>query len=142
MKIILIIVVMLLLAPPILADDAKSNESVFVKGEFPGDFVPQPRLLKPDTEIVDLTGQPTLNFSWSPHEGDLMQRAYYDFRIYKDYDMLGSNLIFNKEVPPNTYSIDVSSDMFKSDKVYTWSVRQVYINSGKSYRSYSSFKVK
>jgi len=112
-----------------------------VESEVLRDFAPQPVLLQPTTETVDLTGKSTLNFSWSPHEGDVMKRVYYDFRLYKGYDLVQSNLIYKKEVLPQAFSVDISSDTFQAGKVYTWSVRQVYDDLSKSYRSSASFKV-
>ena len=141
MRIISIIIIVLLLTAPLFAGETDSSRPMVAEDVLVKDFVPQPRLLQPTTEEVDLAGKRVLNFSWSPHEGDIMQRVYYDFRIYKGYETVESNLIYNKEVPPNIYNIDVSSGMFETGKIYTWSVRQAYNNS-KSHRSYSSFKVK
>lgn len=105
-------------------------------------FVPQPRLISPSTQDVDLTGKATLTFEWSPHEGDPLQRDYYDFRLYKGYEMVEGTLIFKNRVPANNSSIVLSSTMFQNGQLYTWSLKQVYTGSVKSLRSYSSFKVK
>ncbi len=105
-------------------------------------IVPQPRLISPVTQDVDLTGKEKLEFEWSPHEGDPLQRDYYDFRLYKGREMLESTLVFKTHTQTNDSSLELKSDMFQNGEVYTWSLRQVYTGSNKSQRSYSSFKVK
>lgn len=104
-------------------------------------FVPKPRLLYPDTDEVDLAGKNHLEFSWSPHEGlSSSARRYYDLRLYKGYDMVASNLIFKEKIYGNRDSATVSSDLFENGRIYTWSLRQGYKGTGKSVRSFQSFK--
>ena len=105
------------------------------------DFVPRPRLLRPRGETVDLKGQLYLAFAWSPHEGRQLSGKYYDFRIYKGFEMLEKNLIFKERLSGKTRSIDVDENMFETGQVYTWSLRLGYRSSGKSSRSYDSFTV-
>jgi hypothetical protein len=105
------------------------------------EIVPKPQLLSPRSGEVDLTGQDFLEFKWSPHEGNLTSRDYYDFRLYKGYDFLESALIFKQKVPPDIYVVRLRADMFTTGQVYTWSVRQVYTNGNKSHRSFQSFRV-
>lgn len=109
---------------------------------FAGDeFVPEPRLIAPVTETVDLTGKASLEFKWSPHEGSAIDRDYYDFRLYEGYDMLESSLVFKKKVSPREFSITIPSETFKDGQSYTWSLRQVYTGSEKSRKSTQSFKI-
>ena len=105
------------------------------------DYVPPPRLMAPTTEEVDLTGKTELEFKWSPHEGQRDIRKYYDFRLYKGYNILEDSLIFKEQVDPSIYQISIKSDMFEAGQVYTWSLRQIYEPSHKSDRSMASFKV-
>jgi hypothetical protein len=105
------------------------------------DYVPEPRLLSPVTETVDLTGKDILKFRWSPHEGSRFDRKYYDLRIYKGFDMVQSTLIYKQKVYAGTYEMDVPSDLFESGSVYTWSLRQIYRGGNKSWRSFYSFRV-
>jgi hypothetical protein len=107
------------------------------------DFVPQPRLLSPAGEEVDLAGKDKLEFRWSPHENMRPGPGtrYYDFRLYKGYQMLESTLLLKKRVPGRERGISLEADMFKAGQVYTWSLRNVYKGTGKSDRSASSFKV-
>lgn len=117
--------------------------SVFAQtyqNHFGTNYVPEPRLIEPTTDKVDLSGRKELLFKWSPHEGSSYKRKYYDFRLYKGYNMYESNLIFKKEVAPNQHQLGVSSDIFEDGQVYTWSLRQKY-RSGKSRRSTNSFTV-
>jgi hypothetical protein len=55
--------------------------------------------------------------------------------------MVESTLILKKGIPPDTFYVSVKTDLFKDGHVYTWSLRQVYDVSGKSRRSFHSFKV-
>ncbi len=105
------------------------------------DFVPQPYLIAPTTETVDLTGKEMLEFKWSPHEGRRIMREYYDFRLYKGYDMLEGTLLVKERVDPGAQQISVKSDLFSDGQIYTWSLRQVYDGIRKSRRSTASFKV-
>jgi hypothetical protein len=102
--------------------------------------IPQPVLKEPITDKVDLSGRSELIFRWSPHEGNISQRKHYDFRLYKGYQMIESNLILQDNVSPNKHQIAVSADTFKVNQVYTWSLRQTY-RAGKSRRSSSSFTI-
>ena len=104
-------------------------------------FVPEPRLIYPGSSKVVLKGKKTLDFKWSPHEGMRSLRKYYDFRLYKGYNMVEANLLFKKRVPPGEHTAEVSADLFENGKIYTWSLRQRYRNRGKSARSYQSFKI-
>ncbi len=105
------------------------------------DFVPQPRILFPDTDSVDLSGKKSLEFAWSPHEGDRFMRKYYDFRLYKGYEMVQSGLMMKKRVAAGTYGLGIDARVFDNGGIYTWSVRQVCRSGGKSHRSYNSFTV-
>ncbi|MEA3489666.1 MAG: hypothetical protein U9R44_04945 [Candidatus Omnitrophota bacterium] len=105
------------------------------------DYVPEPRLISPVTQEVVLTGKEDLEFRWSPHEGrGSGLRKYYDFRIYKGYEMVESTRIYRKKTPGDKDRIDVSADLFENGQIYTWSLRLGYKGIGKSTRSYQSFK--
>jgi len=104
------------------------------------DNIPQPRLIEPVADTVDLSGKKELVFKWSPHEGDVSRRKYYDFRLYNGYQTFESTLILKKQVSKNKHEIAISSDVFKLGNIYTWTLRQKY-RSGKSLRSTSTFKV-
>lgn len=111
----------------------------FFESIFSGN-IPQPRLLEPNKDIVDLSGKKELIFRWSPHEGDVSQRKYYDFRLYKGHQTLGPALLLKKRVSPNQHQFSVESGLFKDGEIYTWSLRQKY-RSGKSRRSTETFKI-
>jgi hypothetical protein len=104
-------------------------------------FVPKPRLIAPATDVVDLTGKEELEFKWSPHEGDQVRRDHYDFRLYRGYNMVESTRILKMNIPPRQWSITLKAGLFENGQVYTWSLRQVYTGSAKSWRSFESFKV-
>ncbi len=106
-----------------------------------GGFIPPPRLLEPRGETADIAGKKELIFKWSPHEGDILQRKYYDFRLYEGYQALGPYRILKKEVLPNKHQIGVKTSLFKVGAIYTWTLRQKYRSSGKSRRSTNSFKI-
>jgi len=104
-------------------------------------YVPKPRLLEPIVDEVDLAGKKSLLFRWSPHEGRSFGRSYYDFRLYKGYQMLEGTRVLKRRVPPKEYQTAVEAGKFEKGQAYTWSLRQVYRGTGKSDRSVSSFKV-
>lgn len=104
-------------------------------------FIPKPRLIAPATDIVDLTGRDALEFKWSPHEGDQVRRDHYDFRLYRGYNMVESTRILKMRISPRQWSIILKADIFEDAQVYTWSLRQVYTGSAKSWRSFESFTV-
>lgn len=106
-----------------------------------GDYVPQVVLTRPTEEKADITGKAALKFEWSPHESAPGMREYYDFRLYKGYDMYENSLIRKERLGPDVCSIDIGSEVFQDGQVYTWSVRQVYDRARKSGRSYKSFTV-
>jgi len=127
-----------LLAAPAFAGD-RVGLSANVGGSL--SHVPEPRLISPTSEQVDLTGKPSLLFEWSPFEGDITRRDFYDFRIYKGYNRVEANLMFKDKVFKSSYKIDLNANRFENGQVYTWSVRQVYMNGSKSRKATSSFKV-
>ncbi len=137
MKKMLWILLVLLLAAPAFADE-RIGLSANVGGSL--SHVPEPRLISPTSEQVDLTGKSSLLFEWSPFEGDITRRDYYDFRIYKGYNRVEANLIFKDKVFKSAYKIDLNANRFEDGQIYTWSVRQVYMNGSKSRKATSSFK--
>lgn len=102
--------------------------------------IPQPRLIEPVSDTADLSGKKELVFKWSPHEGDVSRRKYYDFRLYNGYKTFESTLILKRQVSRNEHETAVSTDVFKLGNIYTWTLRQKY-RTGKSQRSTISFKV-
>lgn len=100
---------------------------------------PEPRLLYPISDKVDLKGKDTLEFRWQI--STIIDKDYYDFRLYKGYEMYEKNLILKKKLDPDIYSFTIDSSQFEDGQVYTWSLRQVARARGKSERSYDSFKV-
>jgi hypothetical protein len=105
-----------------------------------GNNIPQPRIFYPRSENVDLSQKDNLGFKWSSLVGSSTERRYYDFRLYKGYNIVSDNLIYKKEVPPFKNSWDIESSMFEDGEIYTWTLRQVYLT-GKSDRSIISFKI-
>lgn len=107
----------------------------------PAGYVPQPKLLSPVSEEIDLTGKNTLSFEWGRHGGSAAQRWYYDFRLYKGRQAIADNLICKERVAPNIYKIEIPKDSFEEGGVYTWTLRQVHTKGLKSMESTYSFKV-
>lgn len=132
---ILTVTVCLLLLP------GHSSGGIVVGNYGYSDYAPEVRLISPVGETIDITGSEGILFRWSWMEGNRLERQYYDFRIYKGYDMLEGTLIFKTRVPPDTDRIMVRSGVFKDPGAYTWSVRQRYYGLAKSRRSYASFRI-
>ncbi|MBP7056549.1 MAG: hypothetical protein KBB52_06835 [Candidatus Omnitrophica bacterium] len=105
------------------------------------DYAPQVRLISPVGVTVRVNSGEGILFKWSWMEGNRLERQYYDFRIYKGYDMLESTLIYKARIPPDTDRVMIESGIFGEDGIYTWCVRQRYYGLARSRRSYASFKV-
>lgn len=103
--------------------------------------VPEPVLITPNTDTVNLAGLKELVFKWSPHEKARSFRLYYDFRLYKGRVTLESTLILKKRVPPDQWELALPSDMFENNQAYTWTMRQVYDEGRKSRFSYQAFTI-
>lgn len=104
-------------------------------------YVPQPRLIRPLSEVVDLKHAKGLVFEWSSHELPARGREYYQFKIYKGYQMYAANLYVKKKLSRGTTKIRIGADNFENGKVYTWVVRQRdNLHQWSSY-SFHSFKV-
>ena len=119
------------------------SQSTFAVRGRSMDFVPRPRLLSPSTEEVDLSGKEKLEFKWSPHERVRAGSGsrYFDFRLYKGYQMVEANLLLKERVPGNKHTISLDAGLFEDGQVYTWSLRRVYKGIGKSDRSINTFKI-
>ena len=102
---------------------------------------PQPVLIKP-SGTVDLSGKDSIEFSWSPHEGDITRRKEYDFRVYKGGTLVDYNLVFKKSVTPRESSVSVDAKLFETGGLYTWTLRQIYDDSTKSPRAYMAITIK
>lgn len=109
-------------------------------GVFGMDDVPEPTLLSPVGETVDLTGKETLEFRWSPFEGRINKRQGYDFRLYKGRRTYAQDEVYKEQVGPDVYHVVLKADMFEDGQVYTWTLRQVYFDN-KSDAAYNSFMV-
>ena len=109
-------------------------------GGFGTASVPEPTLLSPVGETVDLTGKETLTFKWSPFEGRIYKRQGYDFRLYKGYQTYAQNEIHKMRTGPNTYAIILEASLFEDGEVYTWTLRQAYFDN-KSDAAYNAFQV-
>ncbi|MDD5504823.1 MAG: hypothetical protein PHV77_05925 [Candidatus Omnitrophica bacterium] len=129
----------LLLAFIFILTASPSYAYVFNRDGFT-DNIPQPVLLEPVIDRVDISGKKELVFRWSPHQGDISRRKFYDFRLYQGYKLTEDGLLLQKNVAPNEHQLAVDSSVFKPGQVYTWSLRQKY-RSGKSRRSSSSFTI-
>jgi hypothetical protein len=133
--------ILILAVITVISISAASTSEAFHGCRVAMGFAPSPRLVSPSSDKVQLTGKSDMEFVWSPHEGDRLQRRYYDFRLYKGYDMLEATLIFKERVSAGKHQLAVKTDLFKNGEVYTWSLRQVYRDSSKSRRSIRSFRV-
>ena len=87
-----------------------------------------------------MTGRDTVEFRWSPFEGKIFKRRFYEFRIYKGREQLAKNIIFKQKIAANVSSIALKTDIFEDGQVYTWAVRQAYYDQ-KSDWAYSAFVV-
>jgi DNA-binding response OmpR family regulator len=80
------------------------------------DYAPQVRLISPVGDTINITGSDGILFKWSWIEGNRFERRYYDFRIYKGYDMLENTLIFKAEIAPDTDRVFINAGVTGSQK--------------------------
>lgn len=102
--------------------------------------VASPQLVRPTSEVVDLTGKDTLEFKWLLIVGGNKAWEYYDFRLYKGYQTLESTLLHKEKIDGHTDHVILAASMFQDGQVYTWTLRRLY-RVNKSDRSRVSFKV-
>jgi len=110
----------------------------FIYGNGPYSSLPEPRLRYPINDTVVLTGKDSLEFKWWI---DVVGLRKFIFKIYKGYKMYLANLIYKEDLPSDTSSVKIKSDLFENGQVYTWSLIQVSYSGFKSDRSFNSFEV-
>ena len=98
-----------------------------------------PYLIYPATENITLMGKDFLEFRWQRAGG--IKLDHYEFKLYKGYEAIASNLIFKQKFPREVYPITIPAKLFENNQIYTWSLRQAFMNGEKSGRSFSSFKI-
>lgn len=101
--------------------------------------LPAPRLMYPILDTLNLTGKDNVEFKWI--SGNVTSVEGYEFKLYRGYDMIESNLIYKARMSQNEDSVEISSGKFEINQVYTWAVRQIALGGQKSDKSFSSFKV-
>ena len=98
-----------------------------------------PYLIYPATEDITLKGKDFLEFRWEKTGG--IRLDHFEFKLYKGYETIASTLIFKQNFPRDVYPIRIPAKLFENNQVYTWSLRQAFMNGEKTSRSFSSFKV-
>lgn len=135
-------VMALVIAPALVVVSALTVSGQYFMSRYDigeSDFIPPPRIIRPSTDTVDLRGLDRLEFAWSPHEGDPIQREYYDLRIYRGPQAYASSRIYKVRLPPRQWSVYVDAALFEDRQTYTCALRQVYTGSAKSRRSFMTF---
>jgi len=135
----LLVIMILVMATSVFAQTRKPSQPKGVGAVL--ETVPAPLLVTPFSHDTDVTGKDALEFKWSPYKGISALRAYYDFRLYKGYGAVETAAIYKQEVPPDMYQVNIPSDKFENEGVYTWGVSQVYSDGRKSSFSYYTFSV-
>lgn len=102
-------------------------------------FYPPVELQYPVTQDIDLTGKTSLQFRW--RRTDQAQTDHYEFKLYKGYERSESTLILKQDITGDEYPFELPAANFEVGQVYTWSLRQVYLDNVKGDRSYSPFKI-
>ena len=104
-----------------------------------GDSYPALDLLYPVSENIDLAGKTTLQFRW--RQVDEARTDHYEFKLYKGYQMLGPALILKQDISRDNCPFELPAENFEINQVYTWFVRQVYLDGSKNDWAHSSFKI-
>ncbi|MFH0840037.1 MAG: hypothetical protein V1883_03345 [Candidatus Omnitrophota bacterium] len=98
---------------------------LYAFGRGAADFTPCVEYSEPaDDHEVDLTGREILTFKWRPVPIPSGMRDSYRFELFEESRGYTDKRIFNKDLAPDVYSIDVPAELFKNGEDYTWSVRQ------------------
>jgi len=138
MKCLVILFFCLLAGSPILCSSSRADNLSFAAGG-PNQSFSGPDLFYPITDDIDLKGKPYLEFKW--RRSDFVYTRSYDFRLYKGYQTIASNLILKRIISANDYPFKVESLVFDSNQAYTWVLRQITLSGRKSDKSFSSFKI-
>ena len=117
------------------------DADAFYAGRKRATRFPAPRIISPVKEEVDLSEKDKLVFKWGPHRGGTVALIYFDFRIYKGYDMTEPHLIYKERLPARQNHIEISADTFDSGETYTWSIRYKNKDGTDSSRNYHSFSI-
>ncbi|MDD5681580.1 MAG: hypothetical protein PHI59_10130 [Candidatus Omnitrophica bacterium] len=72
---------------------------------------------------VDLTGQAGLHFEWKSLPKPGGGREAYRFELFRGAEE-AYDRIYNAELKPDVYSIEIPSDKFEDGMMYTWRVKQ------------------
>lgn len=102
-------------------------------------FPPAPRLIYPVTDVVTLAGNGNFEFKWDIN--DFVETYSYDFRLYKGYETVESNLILKETLPYYKDSLKVKAGLLQDNQVYTWTLSRAALGGRKSDRSFISFKI-
>ncbi len=105
----------------------------------PSNNLPEPKLIAPTTETVVLTGKTDLEFKWGGEYAVAVD--HYDFRLYKGYNTVETNLILKEQISSQLNIIKIKIEKFEDGQVYTWTLKQVSLGGEKSDASFNSFKV-
>lgn len=85
-------------------------------------ITPSVSYLTPDNQsTIDLTGEESMIFTWRPVPAPAGGVQNYRFRVYKGFSY---GAIFQKELDPRTWSVEVPSSIFEDGQIYTWRVQQ------------------
>jgi hypothetical protein len=101
--------------------------------------LPAPELFYPITDDIDLKGEAYLEFKW--RRTAFTYTRSYEFRLYKGYQAIASNLILKRALTINEYPFKVESLIFDPGQVYTWVLFQISIDGRKSDKGFASFKI-
>ena len=80
-------------------------------------------LLPRNDHDVDFTGKETLHFEWKSLPKPGGGREAYRFELFEGAED-AYNRIYNAELRPDVYSIEIPVDKFKDGMQYTWRVKQ------------------
>lgn len=97
------------------------------------------RLISPPNKEIILTGKKFLEFKWEPNSN--IDTDHYEFRLYKSYNIIGPNLIFEKNLYAEIQAIRIDSNFFSDKQVYTWLLKQVGIRGTSVDQNSNSFTI-
>ncbi len=80
-------------------------------------------LLPHNDHEVDLTGMSSLHFEWKSVPKPGGGRETYRFELFRGAED-AYDRIYNAELRPDVYAMEIPADMFEDGMMYTWRVKQ------------------
>ena len=97
-----------------------------------------PRLISPVTETTPYPDTPSIEFRW---ENSAIDVRYFEFRLYRGYDLYARNLVLKKTIPGSASTFSLPAATCVPGQPYSWSLVRVNLDGRKSEKVYAVFSI-